>query len=320
MALDRRRRPDDRDALDDVRDTACPARGNRSRRARCARFSNTSMNAAPMILRFCSGSVTSASRSRNRSVASTNSSGRPQPRESRRAPARPRSAAAGRCPRRCTSADRRSPGAASSAATVESTPPDSPHTTRPSPTCSRIRADALVDERRHRPVAAAPADAEREVAQDLHRRCSVCTTSGMEQQPVEPRARVLHRGHRRVGRRRDDLEPGRRRRDEVAVARPDLQRRLGTSSNSGAPSTTLTTACPNSRCGARSTCAAERVGHELHAVADAERRRAELRGSPGSVCGAPGSETLFGPPDRMMPAGLRRAISAADVVGGRISE
>ncbi len=36
--------------------------------------------------------------------------------------------------------------------------------------------------------------------------------------------------------------------------------------------------------------------------------------------GAPDSETLFGPPDRMMPAGLRRVISATGVSNGRISE
>ena len=41
------------------------------------------MNVAPMILRFCSGSVTSVRRSRNRSVASTNSSVQPEPREAR---------------------------------------------------------------------------------------------------------------------------------------------------------------------------------------------------------------------------------------------
>src|ERR1700704_4801923 len=32
----------------------------------------------------------------------------------------------------------------------------------------------------------------------------------------------------------------------------------------------------------------------------------------GSVRGAPGSETLRGPPDRMIPTGCRRAMSAAD--------
>ena len=47
---------------------------------------------------------------------------------------------------------------------------------------------------------------------------------------------------------------------------------------------------------------AERVGHQLHAVADAEHRHAG-REHAVSQCGAPSSETLFGPPDRMMPTG-----------------
>ena len=41
---------------------------------------------------------------------------------------------------------------------------------------------------------------------------------------------------------------------------------------------------------------------------------------PGRVRGAPGSDTLLGPPEKMIPTGFRRAISAAGVLGGRISE
>ena len=55
----------------------------------------------------------------------------------------------------------------SSAATVESTPPLRPQTTRPSPTCARIFSTVSSHERRHRPVAGAAADVEGEVAQDL---------------------------------------------------------------------------------------------------------------------------------------------------------
>jgi hypothetical protein len=39
-----------------------------------------------------------------------------------------------------------------------------------------------------------------------------------------------------------------------------------------------------------------------------------------SHLGALGSDTLLGPPDRMMPTGRRARISSAGVVGGRISE
>jgi hypothetical protein len=40
----------------------------------------------------------------------------------------------------------------------------------------------------------------------------------------------------------------------------------------------------------------------------------------GSDCGAPTSETLRGPPEKITPTGCRRAMSAAVVAGGRISE
>src|SRR5262245_48411452 len=39
-----------------------------------------------------------------------------------------------------------------------------------------------------------------------------------------------------------------------------------------------------------------------------------------SHMGAPGSDTLFGPPERMMPAGRLAAIFAAATSGGQISE
>ena len=75
-----------------------------------ASASKTSMNVAPMIFRFCSGSVTPASRSRNSVDASTNTSGRLQPLEALANLRRLVRAAARRCPRRCTSACRRPRG------------------------------------------------------------------------------------------------------------------------------------------------------------------------------------------------------------------
>ncbi len=44
------------------------------------------------------------------------------------------------------------------------------------------------------------------------------------------------------------------------------------------------------------------------------------RNSSGSTRGAPGSDTLRGPPDRITPAGRRAAIADAGVPGGTISE
>ena len=61
----------------------------------------------------------------------------------------------------------------SAATTVESTPPESPQTTRLVPTRSRMRGTSALDEVLHRPVGLRAADAEDEVPQDLAavRRC-----------------------------------------------------------------------------------------------------------------------------------------------------
>ena len=85
-----------------------------------------------------------------------------------------------------------------------------------------LLADArhrLLDERRHRPVAAAAAFAEGEVAQDLEAALGV-RHLGMEQQRVQPALDALHRRNRRVRAGGDDVKPGRRG-HEVAVAGPD---------------------------------------------------------------------------------------------------
>ena len=103
-----------------------------------ASSSNTSMNAAPMILRFCSGSVTPASRSRNRSDGVDEDQRQLQPLEARADLLRfvlPHHAVVDEDARQAI-ADR---AMDQHAATVESTPPLRPHTTLPSPTCARIR-------------------------------------------------------------------------------------------------------------------------------------------------------------------------------------
>mmetsp|Transcript_20478 Transcript_20478/g.72414 ORF Transcript_20478/g.72414 Transcript_20478/m.72414 type:complete len:232 (+) Transcript_20478:382-1077(+) len=104
-----------------------------------ASSSNTSMKLAPMILRFFSGSSTPASAARKRSDASTTR--RFTPHSSRR---RLRQSAASSCrssPLSTITAWKRSPMArlSSTAATVESTPPDTAPSTLPSgPTTLRI--------------------------------------------------------------------------------------------------------------------------------------------------------------------------------------
>ncbi len=206
----------------------------------------------------------------------------------------------------------------SSAATVESTPPLKPQTTRPSPTCARMRCRRFLDKRRHRPVAGAAADVVGEIPQDVETAIGVRDLR-MEQQRVESLRRRRHRRDRRVGARRGDGEAWRRGGDEVAVAGPDAQiarnrreeRRARLDPDRRQPELAMRR---------RRDCAAHQIGHQLHAVADAEHRHAALEHRAARSAARPASETLFGPPDRMMPAGLRRAISAGGVSNGRISE
>ncbi len=237
-----------------------------------ARSSKTSMNAAPMILRFCSGSVTPASRVRNSSDASTKSNGRL--RRSNRVRIWVASFSRSR-PLSTKMQVRRSPSAlwSRSAATVESTPPDRPHTTRPGPTLHANRFHALVHERRHRPVAAAPADAEGEVPEDLLAALGVDDLR-VEEQAVHPAFAVLNGRNRRVRRGRHDLESLGRRHDEIPVTGPDLQRARDVFEqrhaiddvDDGVAELPLRRALDRS---------AERVGHQHHAVADPERGHAE---------------------------------------------
>ena len=154
------------------------------------------MNSAPMILRFFSGSVTPASRARKRDAASTTTSGsciRLRNRSSTWAASCSRSR-----PLSTKMQVSRSPIAlcTSSAATVESTPPDRPQTTRPSPTSALDAGHGFVDERRHRPVAAAAADVEGEVPQQVGAVLRV-HDFGVEQQAVEPAIAVLDGDDRR---------------------------------------------------------------------------------------------------------------------------
>ena len=98
------------------------------------------MNSAPIALRLASGSVTPFSFSRNRVCASTATSGTLNvslkalttcsPSSLRISPWSTNTQVSCSPTALCTS----------SAATEESTPPDSPQITRPSPTCARIRA------------------------------------------------------------------------------------------------------------------------------------------------------------------------------------
>jgi hypothetical protein len=145
------------------------------------------------------------------------------------------------------------------------------------PPVADLRADALgrlAHERRHRPVARAPADVVREVAEDVEAVIRV-RDFRMEEQRVEPAVLGDHRGDGRVRARRGDLEAGRRRLDEVAVAGPHPQVRRNRREERRAR-LDVNRRQPELAVWRGRDLAAERVGHQLHAVADAEHRHARL--------------------------------------------
>ena len=164
-----------------------------------------------------------------------------------------------------------------SAATAESTPPDSPQTTRPSSTCSRMRATSASRNCGHAPVAGAAGDLADEIG-DQRRALRRVHHLGVELHAVEP-ARIVGDGReRRAGRDADRAEARRQLGHPVAVAHPHLralaffehaleQRRLvddlqlGAAELAGVP---------------RFHLAAERRHHGLLAVADAEHRHARV--------------------------------------------
>ena len=185
--------------------------------------------------------------------------------------------AAARCRRRCTSAGRRWRGGSAAPRPSNRRRRTAPQTTRPSPTCARIRAvassmnDAIVQS----PVQPQTSNAK---LRRISRPRSVCATSGWNSSAYRPRSASSIAATGALALVATTRKPGRRGRDEVAVARPHAQL-VGHAVEERAPSASLTRApCawPNSRCAARRDAAAERVGHQLHAVADAEHRHAQL--------------------------------------------
>ena len=239
-----------------------------------ASSSKTRMNSAPMILRLASGSVTPARRSRKRSSASTATSGTlkvsrkaaitcsPSPLRIR--PWSTNTHVSWSPTARCTS----------SAATDESTPPERPQIDA---AVADLRADArdlLLDDRRRAPAAVGAADVLEERRQDLLAERRV-DDLGVELDRVDAARRVLERGDRRGGRGGELGEARGRALDAVAVRHPAglLERQAGEQPARLA----------DAQLGAAELAdlgvlddAAERVREQLHAVADAEHRDAEL--------------------------------------------
>ena len=136
------------------------------------------------------------------------------------------------------------------------------------------RVRRFLHERRHRPVAGAAADVVGEVAQDVEAVIGVCDF-GMKQERVEPPLLCHHRRNRRVRAGRRHLKAGGRGLDEVAVARPHAQVRRHRIEERR-PRVNVDGRQPELAVWGGRDLAAERVRHELHAVANAEHRNAGL--------------------------------------------
>ena len=132
----------------------------------------------------------------------------------------------------------------------------------------RDRADRLLNERCHRPIARAAADVEREIAEDLRATVGV-RDFRMKQNGVQPPILVGHRGDRGIRAGRRHSESRGRALHEVAVARPDSQLRTDRSEDRRVlvDADQRVAIFPLRR---RCDFSAERIRHELHPVADAQ--------------------------------------------------
>ena len=155
------------------------------------------------------------------------------------------------------------------------------------PPVADLRADPrrrLFDKRRHRPVAGAAADAVREVAQDLEAALGVHDFR-VEQQRVEPRARrpPSPRPARWRSSRRPRSRPARRRRSRRGWPRRESRpaRRRRAAARSPIARRSIDGRMAELALRRRRDRAAERVRHQLHAVADAEHRACPRSNSAG---------------------------------------
>ena len=165
----------------------------------------------------------------------------------------------------------------------------------------------LLHKRRHRPVAGAAADAVGEVAEDLEAALGV-DDFGMKQQRVEPSLGSAIAATGALALVATTAKPVGRRGDEVAVARPDadLMRHVG-EQRAAAPRRASTRRVAELALRRRRHRPPSVSRHQLHAVADAQHRRPRSNTAGVASSARRHPDTLFGPPDRMMPAGLRVA-------------
>ena len=98
------------------------------------------------------------------------------------------------------------------------------------------------------------------------------------------------------------VKPGRRLVDRVAVRHP-AGLLLGRPASRRPGSVTVSSERPNSPTSAPSDAAAERAGQQLHPVADAQHRDAELEQASDRASARPSAYTDAGPPERIRPLG-----------------
>ena len=160
----------------------------------------------------------------------------------------PRPRAAGRCRRRCRSADRRSPCAPAAPRPSSRRRPTGRRRRGPSPTSAWMRADRLVDERRHRPVAAAAADVDGEGPQQIGAvlRCARPRDGTAGRRAPRSRCSMADDRRGRAAWRRRRSPAARRRPSRRGWSRPSAS--APGPSNSRPASPTVTSAWPNSRC------------------------------------------------------------------------
>ena len=142
------------------------------------------------------------------------------------------------------------------------------------------------DERAHVPIGNQAGDFEEKIGQDLEAFLRV-DDFGMELDAVEIALRILDHGRPGVAGPAGDVETGREFFDGIAVAHPDLFQVLEAGQKPAAAQDPERGEAVFAL-GGRGDLAAEEMGHELEAVADAEDRDAEAKSSGGAV-GAPSS-------------------------------
>ena len=161
------------------------------------------------------------------------------------------------------------------AATAESTPPESPQITRPVPTCSRMRATCSAMTLPLFQSAGSPARDVQEVLDHALTEVGVLDL-GMPLHAVHAPLVAAERRDRRGRGRGEHVEALGRFRDLVAVAHPHVLRgRLAGQQHASVAREGGIRRAVLAQAGVRDL-AAERLSHHLEAVADAERRDAEV--------------------------------------------